>query len=213
VLASDLDVFQSEVLAMLTERIKVLSAAALATAAFASLSNGYAQPGGGGAPDPQPEATLAAAPEGFDVARAGVPSGRVERIEFDSSVVDGKRPATVYLPPGYSTDREYPVLYLLHGIGGNERHWTEPGLANVILDNLIADGKAEPMIVVMPNGRASNASNTTRPSLPASARRSSTRRRDTRPIVNIRCCICCTVSAATRRTGRHPVSPMQSSIT
>jgi enterochelin esterase-like enzyme len=47
-------------------------------------------------------------------------------------------------------------LYLLHGIGGNETHWTTPGLADVILDNLIAEGKAEPMIVVMPHGRASN---------------------------------------------------------
>ena len=96
------------------------------------------------------------APAGFDVRGAGVPQGQVERIEYDSSVVDGKRPALVYLPPGYSDDRDYPVLYLLHGIGGNETHWTTPGLADAILDNLIAEGKAEPMIVVMPHGRASN---------------------------------------------------------
>src|SRR5690606_37919246 len=83
-------------------------------------------------------------------------SGRVERIEFDSSVTNNKRPAMVYLPPGYSAEREYPVLYLLHGIGGNESNWTQGGNADAILDNLIADGKAEPMIVVMPNGRASN---------------------------------------------------------
>ena len=61
----------------------------------------------------------------------------------------------VYLPPGYSADKKYPVLYLLHGIGGNETHWTAIGNAHVILDNLIADKKAAPMIVVMPNGRAS----------------------------------------------------------
>lgn len=96
------------------------------------------------------------APEGFDVRGAGVAEGNVERVEYDSSVVDGKRPAMVYTPPGYSDDREYPVLYLLHGIGGNETHWTTPGLADAILDNLIAEGKAEPMIVVMPHGRASN---------------------------------------------------------
>ena len=96
------------------------------------------------------------APEGFDVRRDGAPQGNVERIEYDSSVVDGKRPAIVYTPPGYSSDREYPVLYLLHGIGGNETHWTTPGLADAILDNLIAEGRAEPMIVVMPHGRASN---------------------------------------------------------
>jgi enterochelin esterase-like enzyme len=96
------------------------------------------------------------APEGFDVRGDGVPKGKVERVEYDSSIVDGKRPAMVYTPPGYSSDREYPVLYLLHGIGGNETHWTTPGLADAILDNLIAQGKTEPMIVVMPHGRASN---------------------------------------------------------
>lgn len=96
------------------------------------------------------------APEGFDVRNEDVPRGKVERIEYDSSVVEGKRPALVYTPPGYASDKRYPVLYLLHGIGGNETHWTTPGLADVILDNLIAAGKAEPMIVVMPHGRASN---------------------------------------------------------
>ena len=96
------------------------------------------------------------APEGFDVRRAGVAAGRVERIEYDSKVTGNKRPAVVYLPPGYSTARKYPVLYLLHGIGGNENHWTQFGKADAILDNLIADKKTLPMIIVMPNGRASN---------------------------------------------------------
>ena len=114
------------------------------------------QPRFGSAPEPRPEATLAAAPAGFDARREGVPAGVVERIEFDSKVTGGKRPASVYLPPGYSADQQYPVLYLLHGIGGNETHWPGPGAAAAILDNLIADGKAVPMIVVMPNGRASN---------------------------------------------------------
>ena len=96
------------------------------------------------------------APQGFDVRRAGIQAGRVERIEYDSKVTGNKRPAMVYTPPGYSPARKYPVLYLLHGIGGNENHWTQFGAADSILDNLIADGKAVPMIVVMPNGRASN---------------------------------------------------------
>src|SRR5688572_23556980 len=96
------------------------------------------------------------APAGFDTRRPGVQSGRVERVEFDSKVTGNKRPAMVYTPPGYSAERKYPVLYLLHGIGGNENHWTQFGAADAILDNLIADGKATPMIVVMPNGRASN---------------------------------------------------------
>ena len=96
------------------------------------------------------------APEGFDVRKPGIQSGRVERVEYDSKVTGNKRPAMVYLPPGYSSSRKYPVLYLLHGIGGNENHWTQFGKADSILDNLIADNKALPMIVVMPNGRASN---------------------------------------------------------
>jgi enterochelin esterase-like enzyme len=96
------------------------------------------------------------APEGFDVRKAGIQSGRVERIEYDSKVTGNKRPAVVYLPPGYSAARKYPVLYLLHGIGGNENHWTQFGKTDSILDNLIADNKAVPMIIVMPNGRASN---------------------------------------------------------
>jgi enterochelin esterase-like enzyme len=62
----------------------------------------------------------------------------------------------VYTPPGYSTEKKYPVLYLLHGIGGNEREeWAKGGgVPHLILDNLITDKKAEPMIVVLPNGNA-----------------------------------------------------------
>jgi hypothetical protein len=96
------------------------------------------------------------APAGFDVRQSGVQSGRLERVEYDSKVTGNKRPAIVYTPPGYSAARKYPVLYLLHGIGGNESHWTQFGVADVILDYLIAANKAVPMIVVMPNGRASN---------------------------------------------------------
>ena len=96
------------------------------------------------------------APAGFDVRQSGIQSGRVERVEYDSKVTGNKRPAIVYTPPGYSAARKYPVLYLLHGIGGNESHWTQFGVADVILDNLIAANKAVPMIIVMPNGRASN---------------------------------------------------------
>jgi enterochelin esterase-like enzyme len=128
----------------------------LVAAAGLAAGVALAQPPLGNPPQPRPEATLAAAPVGFDVQREGVPAGHIERVEFDSKVTGGKRPASVYLPPGYSEARKYPVLYLLHGIGGNETHWPGPGAAGTILDNLIADGKAVPMIVVMPNGRASN---------------------------------------------------------
>jgi enterochelin esterase-like enzyme len=96
------------------------------------------------------------APSGFDVRQPGIQSGRIERVEYDSKITGTKRPAIVYTPPGYSPARKYPVLYLLHGIGGNETHWTQFGAAEVILDNLIAANKAVPMIIVMPNGRASN---------------------------------------------------------
>ena len=65
-----------------------------------------------------------------------------------------RRKAQVYLPPGYSSKERYPVLYLLHGIGGNEYEWTGYVKAYAIIDNLIASGKAEAMIVVFPNGRA-----------------------------------------------------------
>jgi len=60
----------------------------------------------------------------------------------------------VYTPPGYSADRKYPVLYLLHGLGGDETEWQKDCGSEVILDNLIAAGNAVPMVVVMPNGRA-----------------------------------------------------------
>src|SRR5688572_19869962 len=96
------------------------------------------------------------APAGFDEPRQGIATGRVERVEYTSSVTNGKKPAMVYTPPGYSSSQKYPVLYLLHGIGGNETHWSGPGRAAAILDNLIADKKAVPMIVVMPHGRSSN---------------------------------------------------------
>ena len=96
------------------------------------------------------------APQGFDVPRQDVAAGRVERVEYTSSVTGGKKPAMVFTPAGYSSSQKYPVLYLLHGIGGNETHWPGPGAAAAILDNLIADRKTVPMIVVMPHGRSSN---------------------------------------------------------
>ena len=94
------------------------------------------------------------APAGFKTPRAGIPQGRVELFEYDSAVTGTRRKANVYLPPGYSADRKYPVLYLLHGIGGDETEWLRFDSPNAVLDNLIADGKAVPMIIVLPNGRA-----------------------------------------------------------
>ena len=82
-----------------------------------------------------------------------VPHGNVSAIWYSSPVFGMSRRMMVYTPPGYEKSSEsYPVLYLLHGGGGDEEAWTDRGRANYILDNLIAQGKAEPMIVVMPNG-------------------------------------------------------------
>src|SRR5205085_11514997 len=68
--------------------------------------------------------------------------------------VGTRRRMQVYTPPGDPADRKYPVLYLLHGIGGDETEWQRFATPDIILDNLLADGKVVPMIVVMPNGRA-----------------------------------------------------------
>lgn len=95
-----------------------------------------------------------AAPAGFADVLPGVAQGRVEEFSYDSAVTGTRRKASVYLPAGYSTERRYPVLYLLHGIAGNQDEWHGYVRAHTILDQLIAGGKAEPMIVVMPNGRA-----------------------------------------------------------
>jgi alpha-L-fucosidase len=94
------------------------------------------------------------APAGFDAPRAGGLLGHTEVFKYDSTVTGTRRKAVVYLPPRYSSDRRYPVLYLLHGIGGNEWEWSGYVHADTIIDHLIVDGKATPMIVVMPNGRA-----------------------------------------------------------
>ena len=94
-------------------------------------------------------------PEGFDKPREGIERGKLERVDYDSKTVGVKRWMQVCTPPGYSKDKKYPVLYLLHGIGGNEREeWAKGGVPHVILDNLIGDKKIEPMILVLPNGNA-----------------------------------------------------------
>jgi enterochelin esterase-like enzyme len=94
------------------------------------------------------------APPGFDTLRSDILHGRIDTARYASKTVGNTRRALIYTPPGYSKKRKYPVLYLLHGIGGDEKEWLNGGRPQVILDNLYAAGKVEPMIVVMPNGRA-----------------------------------------------------------
>src|SRR5215216_3306459 len=94
-------------------------------------------------------------PKDFDVLKNDIPHGKVDSIVYESKTVSTKRKATIYLPPGYSKSTKYSVLYLLHGIGGDEYEWLrDGGNPNIILDNLYSLGKLQPMIVVMPNGRA-----------------------------------------------------------
>ena len=82
-----------------------------------------------------------------------VSHGTVSKVWYDSPTAGFDRRLTVYTPAGYETSgKRYPVFYLLHGMGGDENAWSELGRATQILDNLIAQGKAEPMIVVMTNG-------------------------------------------------------------
>ena len=84
-----------------------------------------------------------------------VPHGTVSKVWYDSPSLGMDRRLTIYTPAGYETSgKRYPVFYLLHGMGGDENAWSELGRATQILDNLIAQGKAEPMIVVMTNGNA-----------------------------------------------------------
>ena len=119
-----------------------------------------AAPRGGGfggpielGPDDKP--AFADPPAGFNEKRDDVPHGELTAVQYDSKSLGTRRQMRVYTPPGYSADRKYPVLYLLHGIGGNDREWTRACHADNVIDNLLADGKIQPMIVVFPNGNSS----------------------------------------------------------
>lgn len=93
---------------------------------------------------------------GYDQVRTDTQKGQVVNITYYSSATNSTRPAKVYLPAGYSTSQKYSVAYILHGIGGDEGNWFADwgGRANIIADNLIADGKIKPMIIVSPNTNA-----------------------------------------------------------
>lgn len=115
------------------------------------------RPGGFGgriALGPQDKQTFADPPDGIIANRDGVVRGKLELVEYESKTVGTTRKMNVYTPPGYANDKKYPVLYLLHGIGGDESEWQRFASCDRLLDNLIDEGKAVPMIVVMPNGRA-----------------------------------------------------------
>ncbi len=103
---------------------------------------------------PDDKAAFPPAPAGFDVLRPNIAHDAVKTVEYPSTTVGTTRRMLVYTPPGYDPNEKYPVLYLLHGIGGDEHEWKNNGAPDIILDNLYADKKLVPMIVVLPNGRA-----------------------------------------------------------
>ena len=138
------------------KKILLTIAALVCGLAAASAQPGGMGMGGGFGQMPQVDVKFdpyVAAPAGYDAERPGIERGTIETVEYKSESIGTIRKATVYLPPKYDASRKYPVLYLLHGIGGDETEWLQ-GVPNIILDNLIADGKAVDMIIVMPNGRA-----------------------------------------------------------
>jgi enterochelin esterase-like enzyme len=104
--------------------------------------------------DAKTQTIIQHAPQGFDSPRVDIAHGQIDTVVYESRTVGTQRRAILYTPPGFSKDKKYPVLYLLHGIGGDEMEWLNGGQPQVILDNLYAEKKIEPMIVVMPNGRA-----------------------------------------------------------
>lgn len=94
-------------------------------------------------------------PAGFNVKRDDIPHGELTAVEYDSKSLGTRRRMRIYTPPGYATNHKYPVLYLLHGIGGTDTEWTQACHANNIIDNLLADGKIQPMVMVFPDGDSS----------------------------------------------------------
>jgi enterochelin esterase-like enzyme len=94
-------------------------------------------------------------PAGFNVRRDNIPHGEMMDVQYDSKTLGTRRQIRVYLPPGYSADRKYPTIYLQHGLGWNDLEWTQVRHADIVMDNLIADRKVQPMVMIFPNGDSS----------------------------------------------------------
>jgi len=112
---------------------------------------------GGGAielgPDDKP--AFPDPPAGYSDRRENIAHGKIDVVQYDSKSLGTKRQMRVYTPAGYTATKKYPVLYLLHGIGGNDLEWIKACKADNVLDNLMAEGKITPMVVVFPNGNSS----------------------------------------------------------
>jgi enterochelin esterase-like enzyme len=104
------------------------------------------------APDDKP--AFPDPPAGYNLKRDNIASGKLANVPYDSKSLGTRRNLYVYTPADYSPDRKYPVLYLLHGLGGDYNEWLNYG-AEHVLNNLAAEGKLQPMIVVFTNGDAS----------------------------------------------------------
>jgi enterochelin esterase-like enzyme len=96
------------------------------------------------------KSNLPTPPSGYDQTRSGIPHGTVQSTTYPAGSY-GTKNMRVYLPPGYSTATKYPVVYLHHGMGGDETSWTNGASGYIIMYNLLADGLANPMILVVPN--------------------------------------------------------------
>lgn len=93
-------------------------------------------------------------PQDYCTKQEGVEYGMVETASYYSTTVGKERRVTIALPPGYGAGKKYPVLYLCHGLGQDDRQWIDDGHADIILGNLLAAGGCEEMMLVMPNCRA-----------------------------------------------------------
>ncbi len=135
-------------------------AARVPTTAPAPAGRSGGAPGAPGAPGaaiqlgPDDKPAFPDPPAEFNVKRENIATGKLTTVPYDSKSLGTRRNIYVFTPAGYSPDRKYPVLYLLHGLGGDYNEWLRYG-AEQILNNLVADGKIQPMIVVFTNGDAS----------------------------------------------------------
>lgn len=101
-------------------------------------------------------------PANFDSKKNGVSYGEIQDINYYSTTTENDRNAKIILPPNYNKGKKYPLLFLLHGIGGNESEWLG-GNPNEVIYNLVAEGKAKEMVIVIPNIRARHKNVTTAP--------------------------------------------------
>jgi enterochelin esterase-like enzyme len=121
-------------------------------------ARGGARGGGFGGPielAPDDKPAFPDPPAGFNLKRDNIPHGAMTDVQYDSKTLGTRRQIRVYLPPGYSPNRKYPSIYLLHGMGWNDLEWTQIRHADVVVDNLIADGEILPMVMIFPNGDSS----------------------------------------------------------